>query len=200
MVGSIAHLPRWSDVPVQMEREANPAAVEVLLIGGRSGAGKTSVGFEVSARLQAVDVWHCLVDGDNLDAVYPKPDDDPYGTRITETNLRSLWTAYAALGHHRMIYVNTSSVLSEELIRRAVSPDVVLHGVLLTASDDTVGQRLRRREIGSTLVQHLQFSAARDAQLRATAPSWVVRVPTDARPLAAVVSDVIAITGWITVR
>ena len=98
-----------------------------------------------------------------------------------------------------MIYVNTSSVLGEELIRRAVAPDVVLYGVLLTASDDTVEQRLRRREIGSSLVQHLQVSAARDVQLRATAPPWVVRVPTDARPPTAIAADVIATTGWITV-
>jgi 2-phosphoglycerate kinase len=31
---------------------------EVLLIGGRSGAGKTTVGWEVAARLRAAEIPH----------------------------------------------------------------------------------------------------------------------------------------------
>lgn len=59
----------------------NPADAldEVLLIGGRSGVGKTSVAFEVSELLQGADVAHCLIDGDNLDAAYPTTPDDPHG-------------------------------------------------------------------------------------------------------------------------
>jgi len=40
--------------------------VEVLLLGGRSGVGKSSVGFEVSDLPQAAGVAHGLVDDDNL--------------------------------------------------------------------------------------------------------------------------------------
>lgn len=174
--------------------------VEVLLLGGRSGVGKTSVGFEVSAQLQAGGVAHCLIDGDNLDAAYPKPSDDPSGERLVETNLRALWSTYAAAGYHRLVYVNTISVLVAGLIRRAVAPDAIVHGVLLTADDKTVHQRLHGREIGSTLTRHLEASAARDVQLKATAEPWVVRVPTDSRPLATIAADVVAVTTWATRR
>jgi Adenylylsulphate kinase len=83
----------------------------VLLLAGRSGVGKTSVAYAVSARLQEVGVAHCHVEGDNLDAAYPKPADDPLGTRLTKDNLRALWQNYRSRGHFRLIYVNTVSVL-----------------------------------------------------------------------------------------
>jgi len=44
------------DGPVEARAQratAERSPVEVLLLGGRSGVGKTSVGFEVSGRLQA---------------------------------------------------------------------------------------------------------------------------------------------------
>ena len=42
---------------------------EVLLIGGRSGAGKTTVGWEVAARLRAAAVPHAIVEGDFMGQV-----------------------------------------------------------------------------------------------------------------------------------
>jgi hypothetical protein len=42
--------------------------------------------------------------------------------------LRALWSTYAAGGHHRLVYVNTISVLVAGLIRRAVAPDAIVHG------------------------------------------------------------------------
>ena len=93
---------------------------EVLLIAGRSGSGKTSVSFEVSDQLQKADVAHCLVDGDNLDTAYPKPAADPHGIRLTEANLTALWRNYTAVGQHRLIYVNTVSVLEYEMIIRSM--------------------------------------------------------------------------------
>src|SRR4051794_28780248 len=79
---------------------------QLLLVGGRSGSGKTTVAYAVSARLQELGVAHCHVEGDNLDAAYPKAPDDPRGTRLTEANLTALWRNYRLIGHHRLIYVN----------------------------------------------------------------------------------------------
>lgn len=39
---------------------------EVLLIGGRAGVGKTTVGWEASAHLRAAAVSHAIVKGDLL--------------------------------------------------------------------------------------------------------------------------------------
>ncbi len=126
--------------------------VKVLLLAGRSGVGKTTVSYEVSEQLRTHNVAHALVDGDNLDAVYPQSE----GSALPEANLTSIWRNYRALGHDRLIYVNTVSVLEGDMMRRALGGEAEIRGVLLIAIDATVSQRLGRREIGSALDVHLQ--------------------------------------------
>jgi Adenylylsulphate kinase len=172
-------------------------AVKLLLIAGRSGVGKSCVAFEVSDQLRTAGVAHCLVDGDNLDAAYPKPDDDPNGTFLTETNLHAIWQTYAMAGYQRMLYVNTVSVLEADMVVRAVGGDAHVTGVVLTATDDVASERLARREIGGALSVHLQRSAAAAERLDAFAPAWVRRVATDGRTVPDIAASVIAATGWV---
>ncbi len=171
---------------------------EALLIGGRSGVGKTTVGWEVSAQLQAAAVAHCLVEGDNLDQAFPAPPGDPSRTRLTEANLAALWGNYSALGYRRLIYTNTVSVLEPDLVARAVGGTPRIVSVLLTAGDATAHDRLSAREIGSQLDAHLRRSAAMAVRLENTAPPDVVRVPTDGRPVAEIARAVITATGWLS--
>lgn len=167
--------------------------IKVLLLGGRSGVGKTTVSYEISHQLQERDVAHALIDGDNLDAVYPKPENfDP-----TWSNLAAIWRNYRALGHHRMIYVNTVSVLEEERVRGAIGDDVEIMGVLLTSSHATVAERLGQREIGSTLEFHLERSSAASVHLEKTAGEWVHRVPTDGRSVQEIAESIVQLTGWV---
>jgi hypothetical protein len=162
--------------------------------------GKTSVGNEASEQLQAIGVAHCVVDGDNLDAAYPKAAGDPLGTALTEANLAALWSNYAALGHRRLIYVNTVSVLERAMVARAVARSatagVAVRAVLLTATDTTVLERLSRREIGGALQVHLRRSSAMARHLADRVEEWVVPVPTDDRTVVEVAAAVVATTGW----
>ncbi len=169
---------------------------EVLLIGGRSGSGKTSVGYEVSDQLQAAGVSHCLIDGDNLSGAYPKAVDDPHGTRLTEANLAALWRNYVAIGHRRLVYVNTVSVLEHEMIVRSMGGSARVTSVLLTASDDTVRERLTRREIGGALQLHLERSSAMATHLDSEVLVGVVRVATDGRSVNEIAADVVEATNW----
>jgi gluconate kinase len=170
---------------------------EVLLIAGRSGSGKTSVSFEVSDQLQKADVAHCLVDGDNLDTAYPKPAGGPDGIGLTEANLTALWRNYTAVGQHRLIYVNTVSVLEYEMIIRSLGGAARAIGVILTATDATVLARLTSREVGGALERHLQRSSAMAAHLETTA-SRISRISTDGRTVVDVAKDVVEATGWST--
>jgi hypothetical protein len=169
---------------------------EALLIGGRAGVGKSSAGWEVSAQLQAAQIAHALVEGDNLDQIFPAPPEDPARTLITEANLAALWHNYAALGCRKLIYTNTVSVLESELICRAMGGTSRITGVLLTADDTTVRHRLGRREIGSQLDAHLTRSAEMARHLEATAPAWVHRIPTGGRQAVDLAHDIITLTGW----
>ncbi|NYI06923.1 AAA family ATPase [Allostreptomyces psammosilenae] len=169
---------------------------EVLLIAGRSGVGKSTVGWEVSALLRAASVAHCLLEGDLLDQIHPAPADDPHRSKITEDNLTAVWRNFAARGHHRLVYTNTVSVLEPDMFVRALGGAPRIVGVLLTAGDDTARRRLEAREIGSQLDAHLVRSARMARHLDAVAPPWVARIATDGRSVPEIARDVVAATGW----
>jgi hypothetical protein len=82
------------------------APSEALLVGGRSGVGKSSVGYEIHAQLSAADVRHCLIEGDNLDMAWPPP----WEHGLAERSLAAMWANYRTLGYRKMIYTNTASV------------------------------------------------------------------------------------------
>lgn len=169
---------------------------EVLLIGGRSGVGKTTVGWEVAAQLRAAAVSHAIIEGDFMGQVFPPPADS---ASLVERNLTAVWANYAGLGHHRLIYTNTLSVLPQTtgMFERAMGADVRIIRVLLTAADATVSARLTGRELGSELAQGLRTSADRARQLDERVRADTVRVPTDHRRVVDIAQEVLAATGWV---
>jgi ABC-type glutathione transport system ATPase component len=168
---------------------------ESLLVGGRSGAGKSSVGNEIHAQLSAAGVRHCLIDGDVLDMAHPLP----WEHGLAERNLAAMWANYRALAYRRMIYTNTAAVLADVVDRlTAAMGDVPkVTAVLLTCTDETARRRLSQREIGSALDQHLERSAAMARALSSGAPQWVHRVPADDRSVAEIATEVIGLVGWL---
>jgi adenylylsulfate kinase-like enzyme len=61
---------------------------EALLLGGRSGVGKSSIGNEIHLQLSTAGIWHCLIEGDNLDLAYPPP----WEHGLAERNLAAIRT------------------------------------------------------------------------------------------------------------
>ncbi|MEW2404541.1 AAA family ATPase [Streptomyces sp. NPDC046862] len=171
---------------------------EVLLIGGRAGVGKTTVGWEVSAVLRAAAVPHAVIDGDFMGQVHPAPEGDPQRSEITESNLTAVWTNFARRGYRRLIYTNTLSVLPEatEMFERAMGTGVRIIRVLLTASDATARERLVRRELGSELERELEGGARKSQLLDQRTPAETVRVVTDRRAVVDIAREVVAATGW----
>ena len=170
---------------------------DVLLIGGRAGVGKSTAGWEVSAQLRDAGVGHALVEGDNLDQIFPAPAGDPDRSAITEANLAVMWRNYAALGCRRLVYTNTVSVLESDLIDRAVGGGVRITSVLLTAGDDMARRRLGQREVGSQLEAHVLRGAKMAAHLEAVAPAGVHRIGTDGRAAVDVARAIIDLAGWV---
>ncbi|MFE3885703.1 hypothetical protein ACFXPQ_22825 [Streptomyces lydicus] len=171
---------------------------EVLLIGGRAGVGKTTVGWEVSALLRAAAVPHAVIDGDFMGQVHPAPEGDPDRSQVTESNLRAVWANFSHRGYRRLIYTNTLSVLPEStgMFERAMGDGVGIVRVLLTASDATARERLLGRELGSELEKELQGSVRKARLLDERAPAGTARVMTDSRLVADIAREVVAATGW----
>jgi hypothetical protein len=174
---------------------------EVLLIGGRAGVGKTTVGWEVSALLRSEGIAHAIIDGDFMGQVHPAPEGDPHRAEITESNLTAVWTNFTQRGYRRLIYTNTLSVLPEAagMFERAMGAGVRITRVLLTASDASARERLVGRERGSELEQELEASIRKARLLDQRAPEETVRVATDGRLVVDIAREVVAATGWATI-
>lgn len=163
-----------------------------VLIGGRSGSGKSSVAAEMHAQLSQAGVMHACIEGDNLDLAWPPP----WEHGLAEQNLAAMWRNYRALGCRRVIYTNTVSVLHARELARALGTEVLITAVLLTAGDATIRARLAAREVGSGLPAHLERSRARARELDQHAADWVHRVSTDNKPVSRIAREIIALTAW----
>ncbi|WPF81498.1 adenylyl-sulfate kinase [Sanguibacter sp. 4.1] len=183
--------------------------IQILLLGGASGTGKTTVGWELSAILEQRCVAHCVIDGDTLGHIFPAPPGDPSRSRIVERNLASVWSGFAEVGQTRLIYTNTVSVLEEEMIRRAVRAssaggvvsseveiEVEFTSVVLVAGARTVAQRLARRETGDRVDLHIDRSLRAAMLLQQRASESVVVISTDGRAVEDVALEVLDATGW----
>ncbi len=174
---------------------------QALLIGGRAGVGKTTVGWEVSALLRSAAVAHAIIDGDFMGQVHPAPEGDPHRAEITERNLTAVWANFTRRGYRRLIYTNTVSVLPEAagMFERAMGRGVWITRVLLTASDATARERLVGRERGSELEQELEGSVRKARLLDQRAAEDTVRVATDGRLIVDIAREVVAAAGWATI-
>jgi hypothetical protein len=147
--------------------------------------------------LQGKDTAHCLIEGDYMDQIHPAPEDDPHRTAITERNIAAVWSNYAALGQHRLIYTNTVSVLEGPMVSRAMdSSDIEVTHILLTAEEATVRERLAQREIGSQLQAHIERSLRMAQYLDERAPVGTVRIPTDGRSVQDIAMRVVEAADW----
>lgn len=184
----------WSHSSVGKGHNASLMASEVVLLGGRSGVGKTSVGIEMHAQLSAANVKHCVIDGDFLDLAHPAP----WEHNLAEQNLAAIWHNYRLLGYRRLIFMNSVSVLPEQRhsLGVAMGGKPRVFPILLTCSDATAGKRLGQRETGARLSHRLKSSAEMASRLDRGVDTAVRRLDTDDSSVAQIAADVIEILGW----
>lgn len=183
--------------PTGLVATADDGAVDarshVVLIGGRSGVGKTSVAHALHALLAAADVRHAVVEGDYLALAHPAP----HAARLTERNLRSVWSAYRDLGYRRLVYTNTVSPQYADDLAAAMGDGPRVTAVLLTVDDETARTRLAQREAGEELRRHVERSDAAARALERGCPPSVHRVDTGGSAPEAVARQVAALAGWL---
>lgn len=172
------------------------ARSQLLLIGGRSGVGKSTVAAEVHRQLSEHGVHHAWIEGDNLDMAFPVP--WKRGYKLAEANLAAMWSNYRAHGYTRLIYVNTASVVAPVINELTTAmgdhPEVI--GVLLTSSDEIADQRLAQREVGGGLVYAMERSRDAARGLEADTPKGVTRLSTDGQSVTDLAAEIIQLTGW----
>lgn len=166
---------------------------DVIFIGGRSGVGKTTVAAEASRLLADLDIRHAVIEGDGLDYAHPEPWRER--TDLAERNLAAMWSNYRRAGYRRLLFTNTVSVAQVAGLTRALGGAVRAHAILLTASDETADHRLRRRERGAALAEHIERSPRAASELDALPD--MVRIVTDGRTPEAIALELLSAAGWL---
>src|SRR5690606_18392057 len=119
-------------------------------------------------------------------------------TEVSVRNLASVWSTFHSLGYRRLVLSLVGEDLAEvsTLLSRSL-PGSQVTLVRLGARRETRHARLRQREIGSGLSQHLTSSdrvAARIAQESVTIPI----AETDGRGVVEIAREVLGVAGWLT--
>jgi len=169
---------------------------KLLILSGPVGVGKTTVGHEMSERLAHLAIPHTFVDLDALAQTYPRPDGDPFGTGLALRNLTQVWSNGRAAGAQILIVARVVETGGDvAAIERAValSPAMVCQ---LQASEQTLVDRVARREVGAGLERHRKRALELARSLASSGPADFT-VETDHGALADIADDVLRRTGLV---
>jgi len=168
--------------------------IPVLIISGPVGVGKTTIGEEVSNILMARGIPHSLIDMDCLAETYPRA--DRFGTQLALKNLRDVWANCIEAGSRNLILPRVIESREDlESIRQAI-PNAAPIVCRLRAGDNTLIERVTKREIGSGLDWHQRRSLELAKILDHDAPTDFV-VETDNRSIIEIAEDIVGKVEWV---
>jgi adenylylsulfate kinase len=173
--------------------DAPPA--RAILLTGTMGSGKTAVAIAIGELLELREQPYALVDLDWLGWVDPAPFSLLTQRAVLAENLRLIWPTFREAGVERLVlarYLEDRAQLDE---LRAALPGVELAVVRLVAPEAVIEARLRARDTGVQLAEHLAETAEFAARAEANALEDAV-VENSERPLADVAADVLKAAGW----
>ncbi len=119
--------------------------VEVLLLHGSPGSGKTTVGGAVAEQLRQHQISNALIDLDALSIVYPHE-----GPSFSRSNLRAVWPNYTSVRHVKVILPLVVVDAADLALLREITSGARLVVCELTAPRDVLEERVAGREPTST--------------------------------------------------
>lgn len=166
----------------------------LLIITGTMGSGKTTVLGEASDILALRNVPHAAIDLDALGLAHLPSAMKNDG--VMYRNFRSLCENYAFEGVTRLLLARAIEDRNELEVCTGISSAASTVVCRLTASPETIRQRLQRRELGVKHSEYIDRSVALNAILDTTqladfAVSTENRSPTD------VANEMLSKAGWI---
>ncbi|HTI28701.1 MAG TPA: hypothetical protein VL652_47410 [Kutzneria sp.] len=115
--------------------------VDVLVLHGSPGAGKTTLARAISELLREADLAHGVIDMDELSIVHPQP-----GRSFARENLKAIWPRYAAVPGLRLLLPSVIADEAELLLLRDALPGANLAVCELTAPEAVLKERVTARE------------------------------------------------------
>ena len=167
----------------------------LLILTGTMGAGKTAVLAEASDILAQQQIVHAAIDLDALGLAHL-----PLKARsdlVMYDNLRSIRTNYAALGVHRFMVARAIEDAGELKLCRDIFSAASTVICRLTASLETMEQRVQERESGIAQLNYV----ARVAKLNAILDRGRLEdftVTNENRPVTDVAIEILTKAGWLS--
>ncbi|MEV5891341.1 hypothetical protein [Nonomuraea fuscirosea] len=180
--------------------------VPVLWFSGATGAGKSTVGYEVFSQIVRTGVRAAYIDVKQIGALRPAPHDDPDLRRLVAGNLAAVWAGHRAAGARCLIVSGGPDTDDVIRARAGLLPKVDLTVCRLHAAPATLAERIRLRAggqmpqlpgdelkgLGPQALDRVAERAAAEAEALERAGSGDLRVETDGRAaqdLAALVRE-----------
>jgi predicted ATP-dependent serine protease len=178
--------------------------VEILLITGPAGIGKSTLCWEIGAQLAASKLAHAIIETDELDRAFPRPTPEqlsalkPGTSDVSALNLAAMWEIYRALGHTRLVMSGVMLDLEADCrwITSAI-PRARITAVRLVGSESTLMQRIDQREIGSGRDAQARRSLRQLKRVSEEAPSAAMIVRTDDKTPAELAQIVLKALRWV---
>ncbi len=170
------------------------APVQVLLLSGPAGSGKSTLGWEIAAQLRRLGIAHVLLDSDELDRAWPLTGSEQ--DRLNRANLTAFWANAAALGHRRLVLIGVFlNAAARDWITDCV-PGASVTRVVLDAADDELERRVRAREIGSEAGQQWARTQAQSRRFRRRDDGSPDVLDTTGQAVTDLARRVIGRAGW----
>ena len=139
--------------------------VPVLLITGPPGAGKTTIGAEISTLLHDPPVPHAFIDLDMLSWCFPPPRNDRFQQKLALRNLRDVWKNDAAAGATHLVIARVVESRDELQGYQGAIPEADITVVRLHAPVEVLQDRLWHRYSGLGADRDASWHVERAAEL-----------------------------------
>lgn len=170
--------------------------IPTVLFTGTVGSGKTAVVEEVVTLLREQEIPHAAIDLDWLCQVYPPPPADPYNEDLMLSNLSAIWDNLRKARPDRLVLARVIENREHLTRYQHAIPGAEITVVRVLASERTILERLRRREVGS----YFEPTWARSRELAAIlqqAQAEDFAVSNDGRPIREVAMEAMSRLGWV---